>query len=91
MVATYLSSTLILRPSFLLASGKTEWWYFFKHVSIRSKRSNSMKQVPMNLLVPLYVRRRISVGLILAKCSSICSLVAVYGRLPGSISESNSG
>jgi hypothetical protein len=76
-VVAYLSSTLILRPSFLLGSAKTEWWYFFRHVSIRSKRSNSMKQVPMNFSVPLYVRRRISVGLIFSKCSAIDSLVAV--------------
>jgi hypothetical protein len=59
-----------------LPSGKTLWWYFFRHVSMRSKRSNSTKQVPMNFSVPLYVRRRISVGCSLAKCSVIDSFVA---------------
>jgi hypothetical protein len=59
-----------------LPSGKTEWWYFFRQVSMRSKRSNSTKHVPMNFSVPLYVRRRISVGWSFSKCAEMDSLVA---------------
>jgi hypothetical protein len=43
---------------------------------MRSNRSNSTKQVPMNFSVPLYVRRRMSVGCNFAKCSEMDSLVA---------------
>jgi len=79
---TYLSSTLIFLSVFFDPSAKTEWWYFCSAVCMRSKRSNSMKQVPMNLLSFLYVRMRISKGLIFSKWASIVSLVAVKGRLP---------